>query len=400
MIRMGEKRTGRKFAAGIALALAVCAFALPPNVSAQRRARGRAAGDGVSRRAFGRLSDGTAVDLYTLRNRRGVEAQITNYGGALVSMKVPDRRGRMADVILGYDDAAGYETDQAYFGALVGRYANRIAGGRFRLGGREYRLATNNGPNHLHGGVRGFNKVVWGARERRRAEGPALELSYLSRDGEEGYPGNLSVTVTYVLTDADELRIEFAATTDKPTVINLTNHAYFNLAGAGRGKILDHVLRIDAARFTPIDETSIPSGELRPVRGTPFDFRRPTAIGARIGQPDEQLRNGRGYDHNYVLSPRRARPTLAAEVYEPESGRVLRVLTTEPGVQLYTGNFLDGVRGKGGQVYNIREGFCLEAEHFPDSPNRPAFPSTVLRPGARFRQTTIYQFAVRGAGKP
>jgi aldose 1-epimerase len=393
---MGEKRTGRKAAGGwLLLALAACAALWPAGASAQRR--GRAGGADVTQRPFGRLSDGRAVTLYTLRNRNGVEADITNYGGALVSMRVPDRRGRLGDVVLGYDDAGGYETDQTYFGAIIGRYANRIARGRFTLDGREHQLAINNPPNHLHGGPGGFNKVLWRARERRRAEGPALELSYLSRDGEEGYPGNLSVTVTYVLTRADELRIEFAATTDRPTVINLTNHAYFNLAGAGSGKILDHVLRIDAARFTPIDETSIPLGELRPVRGTPFDFRRPTAIGARIEQADEQLRRGRGYDHNFVLSRRGARPTLAAEVYEPRSGRVLQVLTTEPGLQLYTGNFLDGVRGKGGQVYNIREGFCLEAEHFPDSPNRPAFPSTVLRPGDRFRQTTIYKFAVRGA---
>jgi len=393
MTRKREQRIGWKNFGGLLLALAaLCAFALAAPAAAAQARRGR-----VERRPFGKLADGTAVDLYTLTNRRGVEAQITNYGGALVALKAPDRRGRMADVVLGYDDAAGYEADASYFGALVGRYANRIAGGRFSLAGREYRLALNNGPNHLHGGLRGFNKVVWRARELRRRDGVGLELSYLSRDGEEGYPGNLSVRVNYVLTDAGALRIEFAATTDQTTVVNLTNHAYFNLAGAGSGSILGHVLRIDADRFTPIDETSIPLGELRPVRGTPFDFRRATPIGLRIEQPDEQLRVGRGYDHNYVLNKRGARLALAAEAYEPASGRVLEVWTTEPGVQLYTGNYLDGVRGKAGQLYGRREGFCLEAEHFPDSPNRPAFPSTVLRPGARFRQTTIYKFAVRGA---
>ncbi|MCA1615479.1 MAG: galactose mutarotase [Acidobacteria bacterium] len=355
---------------------------------------------GVEKRPFGRVTDGTVVHLYTLTNRNGVEARITNFGAGLVSLRVPDARGRVGDVVLGYDGPAGYEADTFYMGTVAGRYANRIAGGRFRLGVVEYRLAQNNGPNHLHGGWRGFNKVLWRAREVRRRGGAALELSYLSRDGEEGYPGNFSATVTYVLTDKDELRIEYAATTDKATVVNLTNHAYFNLAGEGAGGILGHVLKVNADRFTPVDETSIPTGELRPVAGTPFDFRRPTAIGSRINQADEQLRFGRGYDHNFVLNKRGSELSLAAEVYEPASGRVMQAWTTEPGMQLYTGNFLEGARGKGGKVYNVREGFCLEAQHFPDSPNRPAFPSTVLRPGRRYTQTTVYKFAVRGAGRP
>lgn len=378
-------------AGALVFALSVCAAA-----QTARRGAGTRPPAGVLKQPFGRLADGTAVDLYTLTNRHGVEARITNFGAGLVSLRVPDARGQLGDVVLGYDGAAGYEADTSYLGSIAGRYANRIAGGRFRLDGVEYRLARNNGPNHLHGGVRGFNKVLWRMRELRQRRGEAaVELSYLSRDGEEGYPGNLSATVTYVLTDRDELRIEYAATTDKATVVNLTNHAYFNLAGEGAGSILSHVLRINADRFTPIDETSIPTGELRPVAGTPFDFRRPTAVGLRIDQADEQLRFGKGYDHNYVLNKRGSELSLAAEVSEPAGGRVLQVWTTEPGVQLYTGNFLAGARGKGGKVYHVREGFCLEAQHFPDSPNRPAFPSAVLRPGRRYTQTTVYKFAVK-----
>ena len=383
-------------AGALFFALALCAAAQArPAARMNQTPRAR-----VEKRPFGKLADGTAVDLYTLTNRGGVEARITNYGGAVVSLKVPDAGGRLADVVLGYDDPAGYEGDKSYFGALVGRFANRIAGGRFTLGGREYRLAQNNGPNHLHGGVRGFNKVVWRARALRRRGGAALELSYLSRDGEEGYPGNLTARVVYFLTDGNELRVEYAATTDKETIVNLTHHSYFNLAGHGAGDILGHELRLNADRFTPVDETQIPTGELKAVRDTPFDFTRAATIGSRINQEDEQLRRGKGYDHNYVLNKRGAELSLAAQVYEPTSGRTMEVWTTEPGVQLYTGNFLDGVRGKGGEVYNFREGFCLEAQHFPDAPNRPAFPPTVLRPGARYTQTTIYKFAVRGAERP
>ena len=397
MIRRVESSLRLRAAGTLLVAAALCATAQPPQAAA---AMNQTAGPGIEKRPFGRLSDGTVADIYTLTNRNGVQAQITNFGAGLVSLKVPDARGRVADVVLGYDDAAAYEADTFYMGTVAGRYANRIAGGRFRLGGVVYRLAQNNGPNHLHGGLRGFNKVVWRARELRRRDGFGVELSYLSRDGEEGYPGNLSVTVAYVLTDRDELRIEYAATTDKATVVNLTNHAYFNLAGHDAGSILDHVLRINADRFTPVDETSIPLGELRAVKGTPFDFTRPAPIGSRINQDDEQLRRGRGYDHNFVLNKRGAGLSLAAEVYEPATGRALEVWTTEPGLQLYTGNYLEGARGKGGHVYNVREGFCLEAQHFPDSPNRPAFPSTVLRPGRRYRQTTVYKFVARGAERP
>ena len=397
MIRRVELRSSLSAAGALIFALSLSAVVSSPQSVAGMNQTSRAS---IEKRPFGKLADGTPVDLYTLTNRGGVEARITNYGGAVVSLKVPDARGQLADVVLGYDDPAGYESDKAYFGALIGRFANRIALGRFTLGGKEYRLATNNGANHLHGGVRGFDKVVWQARPLRRRGGVALELSYRSRDGEEGYPGNLSVRAVYFLTDTNELRIEYTATTDKTTIVNLTHHSYFNLAGHGSGNILTHELRLNADRFTPVDETLIPTGELRAVKGTPFDFTRAAGIGSRIDQDEEQLKRGKGYDHNFVLNKKGRELSLAAEVYEPRSGRTMEVWTTEPGVQLYTGNFLDGVRGKGGKAYNFREGFCLEAQHFPDSPNRPAFPSTVLRPGGRYTQTTVYKFAVRGAEKP
>jgi aldose 1-epimerase len=350
----------------------------------------------IEKKPFGKLADGTPIDVYTLTNRNGLQAQITNYGGIVVSFKVPDRRGQMADVVLGYDDVGSYVDDTAYLGCILGRYANRIAKGRFTLGGVEYTLAQNNNGNHLHGGLRGFNKVVWQARQLNNN---ALQLTYTSRDGEEGYPGNMTATVTYILTPADELRIEYAATTDKETIVNLSQHTYFNLAGAGVGDILGHKIRINADRFTPIDETSIPTGELRAVRGTPLDFTRETAIGARINAQDEQLRRGSGYDHNYVVNKTRARMSLAAEVFEPVSGRAMQVWTTQPGVQLYTGNFLDNVHGKAGKVYQRREGFCLETQHFPDSPNKPAFPSTVLSPNGRYTQTTVYKMMAKTPGK-
>ena len=318
------------------------------------------------------------------------------YGATLVSLKVPDRAGKFEDVVLGFDRLETYENDTHYLGATIGRYANRIAKGRFTLNGVEYKLATNNGENHLHGGVRGFDKVVWRARPLAARGGSALELTYLSRDGEEGYPGNLSVRVVYTLTDADELRIDYSATADKDTVVNLTHHSYFNLAGHGNGDILGHRLMLNAARFTPTDAGAIPTGELRAVRGTPFDFTRPTAIGARIEQPDEQLRLGNGYDHNYAVNGRAGAMRLAARVTEPTSGRAMEVWTTEPGVQLYTGNYLDGTPdGKGGRPYRRRYAFCLETQHYPDSPNRPEFPSTVLRRGGRFRSTTVYKFSAR-----
>jgi aldose 1-epimerase len=380
----------------IIFALILCVAAAASSTLARNKQKSKA---GIEKRAFGQLSDGTTVDIYTLINRNGLRAQITNYGGAVVSLTAPDARGRMADVVLGYDEPGGYETDTFYIGAIIGRYANRIAGGKFSLGGVEYKLAQNNGPNHLHGGVRGFNKVVWRARELRRKDGDALELSYLSRDGEEGYPGNLSATVTYVLTDANELRIEYRATTDKETIINLTNHSYFNLAGAGAGSILNHVLRLNADKFTPVDETAIPTGELRPVRGTPFDFTRGAAIGSRIEQPDDQLRLGKGYDHNFVLNKQGKGLSLAAEVYDPVSGRGMQVWTTEPGLQFYTANYLEKARGKTGKIYNPREAFCLEAEHFPNSPNQSSFPSVMLKPGGLYSQMTVYKFTVRGAKK-
>jgi aldose 1-epimerase len=351
----------------------------------------------IEKRAFGKLEDGTAIDIYTLKNRKGLQVEITTYGGTVVTLKTPDRRGRMADIVLGYADASGYVSDVSYFGALIGRYANRIARGRFTLNGVEYQLPQNNGVNHLHGGVRGFHKVVWQPLELTRSDGVALQLTYLSKDNEEGYPGNLVVTATYVLSDTNELRIEYSATTDKETVVNFTHHSYFNLAGAGTGNVLQHKLKINADRFTPVDQTLIPTGELRAVKGTPFDFGLETAIGSRINQPDEQLVFGKGYDHNFVLNKQGQELSLAATVYEPSSGRALEMWTTEPGVQLYSGNFLDKVRGKEGKLYNRNDGFCLEAQHFPDSPNHPEFPSTVLKPGERYTQTTVYKFMVRGA---
>jgi aldose 1-epimerase len=351
----------------------------------------------LDKRAFGKLDDGTAIDLYTLRNRNGLQVEIINYGGAVVSLKTPDRRGRMADIVLGYDDLPGYLADQSYFGALIGRYANRIGQAKFTLNGVEYQLARNDGPNQLHGGVKGFNRVVWQAREVSRRNGVGLELRYVSKDNEEGYPGNLVVTATYILTDANELRIEYSATTDKATVVNLTHHSYFNLAGAGMGEVLQHEAKINANRFTPVDATLIPTGELRAVKGTPFDFTRATSIGSRINQKDDQLVLGRGYDHNFVLNKKGKELSLAATVYEQTSGRVVEMWTTEPGMQLYTGNFLDNVHGKEGKIYVRRGAFCLEAQHFPDSPNKPAFPSTVLKPRERYTQTTVYKFTVRGA---
>jgi len=352
--------------------------------------------DGVSIRkeAFGVTPEGEQVDLYTLTNAHGLRVRITNYGGIVVSLEVPDRRGRQADVVLGYDRLEDYLRENPYFGALIGRYANRIARGRFVLDGVEYHLATNDGPNHLHGGIKGFDKVVWQAQPLRRADAVGLKLSYLSPDGEEGYPGNLQVTVRYYLTNDDALRIEYEAQTDKATPVNLTHHSYFNLAGSGNGDILQHELMINADRFTPVDEHLIPTGELRPVAGTPFDFRTPTPIGARIDQDDQQLHFGRGYDHNWVLNDYDGSLRLVARVREPDSGRVMEVYTTEPGLQFYSGNFLDSSNvGKGGKVYRHRYGFCLEAQHFPDSPNKPQFPSVILRPGRKYTQVTVYKFS-------
>ncbi|MET0622866.1 MAG: aldose epimerase family protein [Pyrinomonadaceae bacterium] len=375
--------TGRmlSFAAACAALVLLCGAATP--AAAQRR------------ESFGKTPDGKDVNVYTLTNRGKAEARITDYGGALVSLKVPDRAGRVADVVLGFDSMEGYLAGNFYLGSLVGRYANRIALGRFTLNGVEYKLATNNGPNHLHGGVRGFDKVLWTARPLKVRNGSALELTYVSPDGEEGYPGTLRARVVYTLTDANELRIDYSATTDKDTVVNLTNHAYFNLAGEGSGDILGHRLTINADRFLPTDATAIPTGELRAVRGTPFDFTRPHAIGARIEADDEQIKFGAGYDHTFVVRGRTGVLRRAALAHEPTSGRVLEVWTTEPGVQLYTGNYLDTAAGKSGKPYGRRTGFCLETQHYPDSPNRHDFPSVVLRRGGRYRTTTVYKFSAR-----
>jgi aldose 1-epimerase len=347
----------------------------------------------MQKQSFGKTEDGQQTDLYILTNKHGVEAAITNYGGTVVSLKVPDKHGKFEDVVLGYDNLDGYASGKAYIGATVGRYANRIAHATFTLDGTAYTLSKNDGDNHLHGG---FSKRVWTAKDVSGRAGPALELTYLSKDGEEGFPGALSVTVVYTLTDQNELKIDYSATTDKDTVLNLTNHAYFNLAGQGNGDILPQKIMIQADRFTPIDATSIPTGELRSVKGTPFDFRTATAIGARIDRDDEQLKLGKGYDHNWVLNNITPGSLFyAARAYDPASGRVLEVWTTEPGIQLYTGNFLDGIHGRDGKVYNRRYAFCLETQHFPDSPNKPSFPSTELKPGQHFQSTTVYKFSTK-----
>jgi len=347
----------------------------------------------VSKQSFG-TADGQNVDLYTLKNRNGMEAKITNYGGIVVSLTAPDKNRKFDDVVLGFNDLDSYLKGHPYFGAAIGRYGNRIAKGRFTLNGVEYKLAVNNGENHLHGGLKGFDKVIWTAQEQKSAAGPAVKLTYLSKDGEEGYPGNLSVTIVYTLTNKNELRIDYTASTDKDTVLNLTHHSYFNLAGEGNGDILNHRLMLNASRFTPTDAGSIPTGELRNVVGTPFDFLKPTALGARINQDYEQLKLGNGYDHNYVVNGRMGTLRLAARVTEPTSGRAMEVWTTEPGVQLYTGNFLDGtLTGKSGKVYQRRYGFCLETQHYPDSPNKPTFPTTTLKKGATLHSTTIYRFS-------
>jgi aldose 1-epimerase len=357
---------------------------------------GEAEAKGLAKEPFGTLADGTAVERYKLTNASGMEVEVITYGGIITAIRAPDRDGRPANVVLGLPTLEDYATKNPYFGTITGRYANRIAGGRFTLEGKEYRLTLNNGPNSLHGGKVGFDKRVWKASEAAAPGGVALAFAYLSPDGEEGYPGNLSVEVTYTLTDANELRLDYEATTDKTTVVNLTNHSYFNLAGDGSGSIEGHELLLNASAYTPVDATLIPTGAVEKTAGTPFDFTHPVPIGARIRDGNEQLVRGRGYDHNFVLDkPAPGELTLAARVREPRSGRVLEVRTTEPGVQLYTGNFLDGTLvGAAGKMYRQGDGFCLETQHFPDSPNHPDFPSTVLKPGETFRSTTVYRFSV------
>jgi aldose 1-epimerase len=363
-------------------------------------AAGRGGADAVQRvekQPFGKTASGQAVDLYVLKNKNGLEAAVATWGGTVVRLRVPDRQGQLDDVVLGFDSLDGYLGEHPYFGGVIGRYANRIAKGRFSLGGAEYTLARNNGENHLHGGLKGFDKVLWTAADATTNDVPAVRLSYVSKAGEEGYPGTLSATVTYSLTESGELRIDYSATADKDTVVNLTNHTYFNLAGRNGGDILGHEVEIRASRFTPIDAGLIPTGELKSVEGTPFDFRKATAIGKRIDADDEQIVRGKGYDHNFVLDGSADSLRSVARVREPGSGRVVEVLTTEPGLQFYSGNFLDGtVRGKGGKAYKHRYGFCMETQHFPDSPNKPEFPSVVLKPGQKYATSTVYKFTTDG----
>lgn len=343
---------------------------------------------------FGNMPDGQEVHLYTLTNRSGMAVSITNYGGRVVAIRVPDRNGKMGDVVLGFDNLAGYLSDNPYFGALVGRYANRIGKAEFKLDGKDYKLAANNGPNSLHGGLKGFDKVVWTPREIP-GNHPALELTYLSKNGEEGYPGNLHVKVTYTLMGDNSLQIDYTATTDRDTVLNLTNHSYFNLSGQGNGDVLNTEMMINASKFTPVDANLIPTGALENVEGTPLDFRKPMALGARINDDYDQLKLGKGYDFNYVINGGGHGMVVAARAVDPQSGRVLEVRTTQPGIQLYTGNFLDGtIHGKDGKVYGPRSAFCLETQHFPDSPNKPDFPSAELKPGQTYHETTIYKFSI------
>ena len=345
----------------------------------------------VSQEGFGTLPDGRAVALYTLTNGHGLRVRAMTYGAIIVSIETPDRDGRLGDIVLGFDSLAGYLRTSPYFGAVVGRYGNRIARGRFTLDGRTYQLATNDGPNHLHGGNRGFDKVLWTADSASTDSTASVTFRYTSPDGEEGYPGTLHVAVTYSLGSDDALHVSYEATTDAATPLNVTQHSYFNLAG--RGDILDHRLMLAASHYTPVDSTLIPTGDIAAVEGTPFDFRTPTAIGARIEQDGEQLHRGHGYDHNWVLDRDGAGLITAARVVEPTTGRTLTVSTTQPGIQFYSGNFLDGtITGKHGQVYQHRAGFCLETQHYPDSPNHANFPSTILRPGETFRSTTVFAF--------
>ncbi|HPK72596.1 MAG TPA: aldose epimerase family protein [Vicinamibacterales bacterium] len=371
---------GLTAAASAILALAVSTAAVQP---AGKGAR-------VDKTAFGTTREGQPVDLYTLVNANGVTAKLITYGALLTELHVPDRTGQLADVVLGFRTLAEYEGGHPYFGATIGRVGNRIANAKFRLDGRDYALAANDGPNHLHGGLRGFDKRVWKGQVVPAPSGAAVRFTYASADMEEGYPGALTATVTYTLTPANELRLDYTATTDKPTIVNLTNHSYFNLSGEGQGTILDHELMLMADRFTPVGAGLIPTGEIAAVRGTPMDFTRATAIGARIGEVPG------GYDHNYVLSHGGGVLAMSATVRDPQTGRTMDVLTTEPGIQLYTGNFLDGtLTGKAGRAYVQHAGFCLETQHFPDSINHPNFPPVVLRPGAAYRTTTVYRFYAR-----
>ena len=346
----------------------------------------------IKREPFGKMPDGKPVERFSLTNANGMELKAIGYGGIITSLRVPDRNGKLDDVVLGFDSLEGYLKPPPFFGAIIGRYGNRIGKAQFTIDGTTYKLAANNGPNHLHGGVKGFDKVLWTVEP---VGDNALAFTRTSADGEEGYPGNLRTRVTYTLTDKNELIVEYQATTDKATPVNLTQHSYFNLAGHASGDILGHELMLNADRYTPVDDTLIPTGELAPVAGTPFDFLKPTAIGARINNDHPQLKAGQGYDHNWVLNRKGAGLELAARVREPKTGRTLELATTEPGIQFYAGNFLKGdLTGKGGAVYKHRTGFCLETQHYPDSPNKPNFPTTTLRPGAEYRTKTVFTFGV------
>lgn len=381
----------RLTAAAVWLPLALAAGAFAGPVAAGRQ--GAAPAPSIRHERFGVMPDGEPVEIYTLTNRRGMTVRAMSYGATIVSITVPDREGRLADVVLGFDGLAGYLASPRYIGCVVGRYGNRIARGRFTLDGRDYQLAVNNGQNHLHGGDRGFDKRVWAHRELRTADGIGVLFSRTSPDNEEKYPGTLKVSVAYVLSPRNELRLTYTATTDRATPVNLTQHTFFNLAGDASGDVLGQQLTIDAARYTPVDATQIPTGELAAVAGTPFDFRRSVAIGTRIGAADEQLARGGGYDHNFALDPARQALRHAVRAIDPASGRTLDVITTEPGVQFSTGNRFDGTTiGKGGRAYPKHAGFTLETQHFPDSPNHPAFPPAILRPGQTYRSTTVWRF--------
>lgn len=345
-----------------------------------------------------KVQDFDSIQLYTLTNQSGVQVKVTNFGAIITSIVVPDRDGKMGDIALGYHHVENYinAVDKPYFGAIVGRYGNRIAKGEFTLDGETYSLAVNNSPNHLHGGVIGFDKVVWNAKAIHGQGWQGVELKYLAKDKEEGYPGNLSITVTYKLDDSNQLAVDYHATTDKATPVNLTQHTYFNLKGEGNGTILDHELMLNASRYTPVDSTLIPTGEIAAVTGTPFDFTVAKAIGRDIGKKDQQLEYGLGYDHNFVLDRDDEGLTHAATVHEPSSGRVMEIHTTEPGIQFYCGNFLDGrLKGKSGKPYVHRGGFCLETQHYPDSPNQDQFPSTILRPDGVYKTTTVFKFSTK-----
>ncbi len=387
---MACRRSTLAWPAAMLLA-ASCNTQAPQQTAAPAQAPAK--GPEVTSERFGTMPDGGAVDMYTLKNAGGIELKAIAYGGIITSLKVPDRSGNLGDIVLGFDRIDGYLKAHPYFGAIIGRYGNRIGKAQFALDGKIYTLAKNNGPNHLHGGLKGFDKVLWTTAAVPGQN--AVTFTRTSPDGEEGYPGTLTVNVTYTLNDNNELIVDYHATTDKATPINLTQHSYFNLAGEGSGDILGHELTINADRYTPVDDTLIPTGELASVEGTPFDFRKSTAIGARINGNHPQLKAGRGYDHNWVLSRTGQGLQLAARVVEPKSGRTLEVSTEEPGIQFYAGNFLDGsVTGKGGHVYAHRTGFCLETQHYPDSPNEPNFPSTILRPGQEYKTRTVFRFGV------